>query len=162
MKGLQSLLAEHPFFRGLAPDDLELVAGCATNARFEAGEYLFREGEEANRFYLIRHGRVSLEYHEPGHGAVTILTAKEGDVLGFSWLLPPYRWMSDGRALELTRAIAFDGACLRGKCEEDPRLGYDLMKRVTKVMVQRLKSARVQILDVYGKRPATLGTGVPR
>jgi hypothetical protein len=95
---------------------------------------------------------VALEYHAP-QGTVTIMTAKGGDVLGFSWLLPPYRWMSDGRALELTRAIAFDGECLRGKCEEDPRLGYDLMQRVAKVMVQRLKSARVQILDIYGKKP---------
>jgi len=152
MKGLQSILAEHPFFRDMKPEDLDLVVGCASNVRFNAGEYLCREGQEANRFYLIRQGRVALEYHAP-QGTVTIMTAKGGDVLGFSWLLPPYRWMSDGRALELTRAIAFDGECLRRKCDEDPRLGYDLMRRVAKVMVQRLKSARVQILDVYGKNP---------
>jgi CRP-like cAMP-binding protein len=158
MKGLQSLLADHPFFRSMKLDDLDLVAGCASNVRFEAGEYLFREGEPANRFYLIRHGQVALEHYAPGHGTVTILTAKDGEVLGFSWLLPPYRWMSDGRAVELTRAIAFDGECLRGKCEEDPRLGYDLMKRVTEVMVERLKSARVQVLDVYGKKPTATST----
>jgi CRP-like cAMP-binding protein len=139
----------------MKPEDLDLVVGCASNVRFEAGEYLCQEGQEANRFYLIRRGRVALEYHAPGRGTVTVMTVKEGDVLGFSWLLPPYRWMSDGRALELTRAIAFDGACLREKCDEDPRLGYDLMQRVARVMVHRLKSARVQILDVYGDRSVT-------
>lgn len=154
MKGLQPLLAEHPFFRDMKPDDLDLVVGCASNVRFNAGEYLFREGQEANRFFLLRQGRVALEYHAP-QGTVTIMTAKDGDVLGFSWLLPPYRWMSDGHALELTRALAFDGECLRGKCDEDPRLGYDLMQRVAKVMVHRLRSARVQILDIYGKNPVT-------
>jgi CRP/FNR family cyclic AMP-dependent transcriptional regulator len=155
MKGLESLLAEHPFFLGMTPADLALIAGCAANARFEAGTYLFREGEAADHFYLLRHGRVAVQVHAPGRGTITVLTATQGEVLGFSWLMPPYRWLFDARALELTSAIVFDGACLRGKCEADPRLGYDLMKRVARVMMQRLEGANVQLLDIYGGVGAT-------
>jgi CRP/FNR family cyclic AMP-dependent transcriptional regulator len=155
MRGLESLLAKHPFFHGMTEADLRLIAGCAANARFGAGEYLFREGEAADQFYLVRQGRVALEVHAPGRGTITILSAKEGEVLGFSWLMPPYRWVFDARALQLTRAIVFDGGCLREKCEADPQLGYDLMKRVARVMMQRLEAASVQLLDVYGGAAAT-------
>jgi len=150
LKGLEQLLAEHPFFAGMEPKDLALIAGCGTNARFEAGDYLFREGEPADRFYLLRSGRAVVEVHDPARGTITVLSAGEGEVLGFSWLMPPYRWVFDARALELTRALVFDGACLRDKCEADARLGYDLLKRVTGVMMQRLEAASVQLLDVYG------------
>jgi CRP-like cAMP-binding protein len=150
VKGLEQLLADHPFFRGMEPGDVGLIAGCGANARFSAGEYLFREGEPADRFYLLRSGRVVVEVHDPARGRITVLSAGEGDVLGFSWLMPPYRWVFDARALELTRAVVFDGTCLREKCEADPRLGYDLLKRVTGVMMHRLEAASVQLLDVYG------------
>jgi CRP-like cAMP-binding protein len=150
LKGLEQLLAEHPFFAGMEPKDLALIAGCGTNARLEAGDYLFREGEPADRFYLLRSGRAVVEVHDPARGTITVLSAGEGEVLGFSWLMPPYRWVFDARALELTRALVFDGACLRDKCEADARLGYDLLKRVTGVMMQRLEAASVQLLDVYG------------
>ena len=155
MKGLEELLAEHPFFAGMGRADLALIAGCAANARFEAGGYLFREGEPADEFFLVRSGRVVVEVHDPARGTITVLSAGEGDVLGFSWLMPPYRWVFDARAVELTRALVFDGACLREKCEADARLGYDLLKRVTGVMMQRLEAASVQLLDVYG------GAGAP-
>lgn len=150
MTGLERLLAEHPFFAGMDRDDLALIAGCAANARFEAGQYLFREGEPADDFFLLRSGRVVVEVHDPARGTITVLSAGEGEVLGFSWLMPPYRWVFDAKALELTRALVFDGACLREKCEADARLGYDLLKRVTGVMMQRLEAASVQLLDVYG------------
>jgi CRP/FNR family transcriptional regulator, cyclic AMP receptor protein len=150
MTGLQPLLAAHPFFSGMTEADLALIAGCAANARFESGTYLFREGDAADRFFLLREGRVAVEVHSPGRGAITVLTARDGEVLGFSWLMPPYRWLFDARAAQLTRAIVFDGACLRDKCEADPRLGYDLMKRVARVMVRRLETASVQLADVYG------------
>jgi CRP/FNR family transcriptional regulator, cyclic AMP receptor protein len=150
MKGLEALLAEHPFFRGMAEADLMLIAGCAANARFEAGDYLFREGAAADQFYLLRDGRVAVEVHAPGRNPIAIMSAGAGEVLGFSWLMPPYRWVFDARALQMTRALVFDGACLRNKCDADPRLGYDLLKRVTQVMTERLEAATVQLLDVYG------------
>lgn len=151
IKGVDSLLAEHPFFAGLDPAYLELIAGCASNVRFEAGQQVFEEGEPAEGFFLLRFGRVSVELFAPGKGSIALQTLEEGDVLGWSWLLPPYRWHHDARAVELTRALAFEGDCLRRKCGEDPRLGYELMSRFAQVIVKRLQSAQLQLMDVYGR-----------
>ncbi len=120
--------------------------------RFEAGQYLFHEGEDADQLYLLRHGGVALELAVPGRGAVTIQTFRAGEIVGVSWLIPPYRWTSDAKALELTRAIAISGTCLRHKCEQDHSLGYELMKRVVPILVERLHATRMQILDVYGSK----------
>ena len=150
MNDLSKLLAQQTFFRGIDPKDLELLAGCASNAVFREGEMLFQEGQAADTFYLIRYGRVGIEVFTPSSGPVTIQTLSEGEVVGWSWLFPPYRWQHDARALDLTRTLAFDGACLRGKCDEDPRLGYELMKRFSRVIADRLNNARLQLLDVYG------------
>lgn len=147
---LEPLLAEHPFLRGLEPRYVALLAGCAANVRFDAGEYIFREGEDANEFYIIRHGKVALELFTPERGILTIQTLGAGDVLGWSWLFPPYRWRFDARARELTRAIALDGTCLRRKCDEDHSLGYELVKRFAHIIIERLQATRLQLLDVYG------------
>ena len=150
MEGLERFVREHPFFAGLEEEFLGLVCGCARNVVFQAGDYLFHEGAPADQFYLLRHGRVGLEITVPGRSAVTFQTLVAGEIVGVSWLFPPYRWTYDARALELTRAIALDAACLRGKCEQDHELGYDLMKRFVPVVVERLHATRMQILDVYG------------
>jgi CRP/FNR family transcriptional regulator, cyclic AMP receptor protein len=150
MEGLDQIIGQHPFFVGLDDAFLRLVAGCGRNTRFEADQYLFHEGEPADRFYLLRHGSVALELSAPGRGRLTFLTAREGEIVGVSWLIPPYRWNYDARAAELVRAVAIDAACLRGKCEADHDLGYDMMKRFMPVLIQRLHSAQVQILDLYG------------
>lgn len=152
MRTLEPIMAEHPFFCGLPDADRQLLVGCASNVVFPADDVIFREGEEADRFFLIRHGKVALEVYVPGHGAMTLQTLGEGEVLGWSWLVPPYRWRFDARAVELTRAIALDGLCLRQKCEEDPRLGYELLKRVAHVLSERLHATRLQLMDVYGPR----------
>lgn len=151
MEGLEGLLAEHEFFKDLPPDYVQLFTECASNVRFEAGAYLFREGEEATRFYAVRHGRVALEVYVPGRGGVTIQTVGPGEVIGWSWLFPPYRWHFDARALDLTRALAFDAVCIRNKCEADHSLGYALMKRLAQVFTQRLEASRLQLLDIYGR-----------
>jgi len=150
METLERILAEHPFFKGLEEPYLQLLVGCASNVRFNAGEVVFREGEEANRFYLIRQGKVAVEMFAPSRGPIILQTLGEGEVLGWSWLVAPYRWRFDGRAVELTRAIALDGECLRGKCEEDHDLGYELMKRVSLVMEKLVQATRLQLADVYG------------
>jgi CRP-like cAMP-binding protein len=149
METLERFLAEHPFFKGLEPKYLKLLVGCASNTRFDAGQVIFRQGEEANQFYLIRHGKVAVETYSPERGGLTVQTLDEGDVLGWSWLIEPYCWRFDARALELTRAIALDGKCLRNKCEDDHDLGYELLKRFSFVMAQRLEATRLQLLDVY-------------
>jgi CRP/FNR family transcriptional regulator, cyclic AMP receptor protein len=150
MKTLDEVVAESPVFAGMADEHLELIAGCAQNTGFEAGRFLFHEGSPADTFYLVRHGRVSLETFIPGRGALTVETVDEGDVVGWSWLFPPYRWHFDARALDMVRAVVFDAACLRGKCDDDHALGYELLGRFSPVMLDRLQATRVQLLDVYG------------
>jgi CRP/FNR family cyclic AMP-dependent transcriptional regulator len=150
IQSIDEVLATLPTFAGLEPAQLELISGCGQNCGFEAGEYLAREGDAANSFYVIRHGRVALELPAPGRG-VLISTLGDGAVVGWSWLLPPHRWSFDARAIEPTRAIVFDGACLRGKCEADNKLGYALMQRFAGIILDRLQATRLQLLDVYGK-----------
>src|SRR5512142_2553329 len=129
METIDALLREVPVFRGLEPAQLELIAGCGSNVHFDQGAVLFREGDAADIFYLVRHGTVALETYVPARGPAMIETLQPGEVVGWSWLFPPYRWHFDARALTDLRATAFDGACLRGKADADPRLGYDLMSR---------------------------------
>jgi CRP/FNR family transcriptional regulator, cyclic AMP receptor protein len=152
MKDIQQILVEHPFFAGFAPEHGRLIAGCARNHRFDAGSFLLREGEPADTFFLIRHGRVTVEIATPGQQPIVIQTLGPGDIVGASWLVPPYRWMYDALAIELVRAIGIDARCLRDKCEVDHDLGYDMMKRFVPKLVERLQATRLQLLDVYGKK----------
>lgn len=150
MESLEQILAESSFLHGLQQHHLELITGCASNVRFDGGQYLFHEGEEAEKFYILRHGRVSLEIFTPDRGPLTIQTLETGDILGWSWLVPPYQWRFDAKAIELVRGIALDGKCLRTKCEQDHDLGFDLLKRFAHIIEQRLEATRLQLLDVYG------------
>ncbi len=150
MHTLDEIVAESPVFAGLEPAQLQLIAGCAHNVAFARGERLFREGDPADTFYLVRRGRVALTTHVPGRGDVTIETVEAGEVLGWSWLFPPYAWHFDARAAEDTGVVAFDGACLRGKCDDDHALGYELLQRFAQVMIDRLQQTRTLLLDVYG------------
>ncbi len=150
MKSMDDLLSEHAFFRELDPAHRSLVAGCGSNVYFEAGAYLFRADEDAARFFALRQGKAALEVFSPGRGPIVIETIGAGDVLGWSWLFPPYRWQFDGRAVEPVHAIAFDGTCLRGKCEADPGLGWNLAKKFSQIMVRRLQATRLQLVDLYG------------
>ncbi|MBK8025279.1 MAG: cyclic nucleotide-binding domain-containing protein [Chloroflexi bacterium] len=149
MHTLEPIIAKLPFFEGLDPQYVELLAGCATNVVFKADTFLFREGDEAKQFFVIREGGISIEIFVPGQGHVTIQSVDEGDVVGWSWLFPPYRWMFTGRVIVPVRAIALDGECLRKKCEEDPRLGYEFFKRFSHLLVERLQATRLQLLDMY-------------
>jgi len=149
METLEPILMEHPFLKGMDRAHLDLIVGCASNVRYDAEAMLFREGDEAVEFYVIRSGKVAIEMHIPGRGPVEIQTLSDGDILGWSWLFPPYRWHFDARAVELTRAIALDGKCLRTKCEADHNLGYELLKRFSNILEQRLQAMRLQLLDMY-------------
>jgi len=150
METIEATLHDVPLFQGLTDEELELISGCGSNVRFLEGEFLFRDGEEAATFYLLRHGTVALEMFVPARGPVTIETLDAGEIVGWSWLFPPYRWHFDARAMTLVRATSFDGACLRAKCESDTRLGYDLMSRFAQIVIDRMQSTRLRLLDVYG------------
>jgi len=150
--GLGKLLKEHPFFADWSDDYRELLAGCAMNHRFDAGDYVAREGQPADKFYLIRHGSVVLEYPVPGNEPLLIETLHEGEVFGWSWLVPPYQWSFDVRAMELCRMVSMDATCLRGKCEADHSLGYELFKRFLPIISERMQASRIRLLDLYGPR----------
>ncbi len=147
---LTRVIDEHPFFADMPKPYRDLVVGCARNERFDAGEYIFREGQEANRFYLVRTGQVAVEVHVPGREPLVVETLGHGEVLGWSWLVKPYKWTFDARAMQLTRAISLDGACLRGKMDDDHALAYELLSRFVPVMSERISAARMQLMDMYG------------
>lgn len=149
---MKEMLAGHPFLKDLGECHLEVLSGCASNVVFEQGQQIYREGGEANHFYLIRHGKVAIETYSPGRGSICIQTIGEGEVLGWSWIVPPYKWLFDTRAVELTRAFAIHAECLRGHCEEDKEFGYEMTKRFMQVTVQRLRAALVQLVDLYGNQ----------
>ena len=152
METLERILAEHSFFAGLESSYTNLLVGCAANVRFDAGRYIFKEGEAANEFYVIRAGKVALEIFAPQRKPIILATLGEGEILGWSWLLPPYHWKFHARAVEDTRALALDGKCLREKCEQNHDLGYELLKRFAQIIDRRLDATRFQLLDVYGAR----------
>jgi CRP/FNR family cyclic AMP-dependent transcriptional regulator len=148
---IEETVVQHPFFSGFSPEHGRLVAGCARYRHFKAGEYLFHEGDAANEFYIIREGRIALDITAPGRDPIVFATLGAGEIVGASWVMPPYRWRFDARAIDLTRAIGIDAACLRGKWEADHDFGYEMMKRFLPVVVQQLNATRLQLLDVYGK-----------
>src|SRR5262245_16093131 len=150
MQTLEELVAQSPVFTGLEERQLELIAGCGHLAAVREGERLFREGDTADAYFLVRRGRVALTTYVPARGDVTIETLDPGEVIGWSWLFQPYRWHFDARAVEDAGLIVFDGGCLRGKCDADHTLGYELMQRFAQVMINRLQRTRTLLLDVYG------------
>ncbi|KAB7738977.1 cyclic nucleotide-binding domain-containing protein [Parvibaculum sedimenti] len=146
---LEDVIAAAPFFRGLDPAFCATIAGCGKHVRFEKGQTVYRQGDPADTFYVVQHGHVALEL--PGAGRPLVhQTLHDNDILNAAWVVPPYRCHSNARAVDTTVAIAFDAACLRGKCDADHDLGYELMKRFVPIVVERLNRARLQALDVYG------------
>jgi CRP/FNR family transcriptional regulator, cyclic AMP receptor protein len=152
METLERIISEHPFFIGLDQGFTNLMVSCASNVRFKAGTYILKEGDAANTFYLIREGRVAVEVLAPQHKPIIVSTLGVGEILGWSWLLPPFRWKFHARAIDDIRAIALDGKCLRTKCQENHDLGYEILQRFARIMEQRLEATRLQLLDVYGVR----------
>jgi len=149
IKSIHNLLAENDFFKGMSSEYLKTLAGCGKLAHFKGGDFLIREGDCANAFYLIRSGKVAIECHTPASGEVSIARIGAGDITGYSWLFPPYRNNFDSLALSDVSAVVLNGKCLRSKAEQDHELGYQLMKRFAQVMHDRLEATRHQMLDVY-------------
>ncbi|MEK9629469.1 MAG: cyclic nucleotide-binding domain-containing protein [Nitrospinota bacterium] len=149
MRSLESILAKHPFFENLNEEHMALITGCASNARFNSGEFIYRHDEEANSFFIIREGKVALEICPPGKSPVIVQTVSDGEVLGWAWIVPPFHWQFDAQAVELTRAIVLDGKCLRNKCSQDPGLGYEILSRLLPVIGKSMEATRMQLLDIY-------------
>ncbi|HEV2046055.1 MAG TPA: cyclic nucleotide-binding domain-containing protein [Chthoniobacterales bacterium] len=144
---LEAQIAAHPFVSGMSKHHVQLLADCAMRSHFKAGQVIFREGESASRFYLIENGRVALESSTLGE-PVKIDEIHDGDLLGWSWLFPPYAWHFSARALQDTTAVFFYGTVLREHCEKDNSLGLELFKRMSVVMLRRLQASRQKLLSV--------------
>lgn len=148
MPPLAEAIASHHFAADMKPEHLKKLLDVAMFKQFERDQIVFREGEPANRFYLICHGKIALESRNSGQPVTVVQFVGEGEVLGWSWLFPPYYWHFDARAVEPTSAIFFYGTRLRKQSEEDPDFGYELMKRVAAVVIKRLQIVRVQLLQL--------------
>jgi len=151
-ESMEVRVALHPFFVGMSRKQLALLTDCAIPVHFHKGQTILREGDLANRFYLLETGKVVLESGEGFGNPVIVETIGAGDLLGWSWLFPPYVWHFTARAVEPTEAIFFYGTILRDYCEKDPLLGYELFKRMTPVMMKRLQASRRKMLSVYARK----------
>lgn len=148
-RNIGDTIRSHPILAGLAPEVLDELTGCARNVAFGKGALLLAEGQAADTFYLVRRGRVAIEVRAPMGDPLVVETVGPGAAVGWSWLVPPYTWQFDARAVEPVGAIALDGTCLRGKAEADPALGYTLMRRVAGVLLERLHATQLRLLDLY-------------
>ena len=150
IRSVYDLLATAHVFAGLPQRMLEEVAGCGVLSRAEARTVVCRAGAPAGTFNVIREGRVGIQIAAPGRGAITVATRGPGDAVEWSWLFPPFRWHFDAITLEPVRLIELDGVCLRGKCDRNADLGYQLMRRFAQIAIDDLQATRMQLLDVYG------------
>jgi CRP-like cAMP-binding protein len=147
---MEHLIATHPLFAGLPAEVAATAAGCARNEAFDAGRLLVAEGDEATTLYLVRRGRVAVEAHSADRGTLVVETVGPGRVVGWSWMVPPYVWSFDARALEPVGAVAIDATCLRAKAAADPAFGYALSTRIAQLLLERLQATRLRTLDLYG------------
>jgi CRP/FNR family transcriptional regulator, cyclic AMP receptor protein len=141
-----SSLAAHPFLHGMAPEQLDPLAETASEVRFPARHRLFEDGGYAGRFWLIRCGQVALDLHIPGQGPMVIETIGMGELVGWSWLFPPFRWAFGAVAVGPVEAFEFDASAVRARCASDPVLGYELTRRVARVLAHRLQATRVRLI----------------
>ena len=148
MKTLNETITEHAIFHGMKPEHLAVLTEGAKTTEFKVGDVLFQEGEPANQFFLIESGKIALETHEPANGTVLVQTLGAGDVLGWSWLFPPFVWHLQARAIEPATVIVLSGAHLLVTAEGNHDFGYELMKRMAQVVIHRLQATRKQLLDL--------------
>jgi CRP/FNR family transcriptional regulator, cyclic AMP receptor protein len=145
---LATRVALHPFLAGMNRTHLTLLTDCAVARHFNTGQTILREGEFANGFYLIETGKVTLESEVGFRESIAIQTVGAGNLLGWSWMFPPYIWQFTARAVEPTTALFFYAAILREYREKDHSLGYEVLKRISAVMVRRLEAALDQLVSV--------------
>ena len=143
-------LATHPFLRSMSRDQLDVLAEAACDVMFPAKHRLFEDGGYATRFWLILSGHVSLDLHVPGEGPVVIETIGMGELLGWSWLFPPFKWAFGAVAATRVEAFEFDASAVREACTADPGLGYELNQRITRVLAKRLQATRIRLISRSG------------
>jgi CRP/FNR family cyclic AMP-dependent transcriptional regulator len=140
-------IAGHGLFAGVSDSIAGVLAALSSQREAKIGEVLFRVGDAAERFFIVRRGLVSIELYAPGRVPIVVEQVDDGDVIGWSWLVPPYRWRFDARVAEPTSLFSIDAAALREQLDEDPALGYAVTKRFLPVMARRLSSARERLVE---------------
>ena len=143
------LVSDFPVLAQLSPGELTQLSAAARLVRFDARERVFSEGQQAEGCWLIHDGRVALDVFIPGRGLVVVQTLGAGDVLGWSWLVPPYRWHFGASATEATSATLLDTAQLRALADADSGFGYALSRTLFEAMLHRLQATRARLLDLY-------------
>ena len=149
MKNVDEFVLNHPFFSGMNIGDVKQLVECGSPAQFDAGEVVFRQEEVADRFYIIESGKVAVEIQPGEQKPLKIQTLGPGNILGWSWIFPPYVWHFDARTVEPVEAVCMDARCIREKVEADAALGFELMMRFSRVLLQRLQMTRLQLVDIY-------------
>lgn len=149
MSSKQDYLATHAFFKGMNEDFIRLLSEFVTERHVGKGEVLFQPGKPADKFYLLRSGQVSVQVPALVGPPLELQTLGEHQLLGWSWLIPPYRWSFLARALEDSEVYEFDGRAILAHCEKDPKFGYELFKRFTALMSERLDAARQKMIDQW-------------
>jgi CRP-like cAMP-binding protein len=149
MPSIAEYIASHDFFAALNDDYLKLLAEFATERQIASGKVLFQQGKPADKFFLVRKGKVSVQVPALVGPALELQVLGKDQVLGWSWLIPPYRWNFVARALEDTEFLEFDGRAILARCETDPRFGYELFKLFTALMSERLNAARQTMMDQW-------------
>jgi CRP/FNR family transcriptional regulator, cyclic AMP receptor protein len=149
-----SVLGAQPFLRGMPSAQLAKLAELCEHISIPARRRLFDEGFQADRFWVIDAGQVTLDATVPGQGRVIIETLGRGDVIGLSWMLPPYQWRFGAVATQPTQAFVFDAAAVRRACAADPLLGYELSRRFSAVVIQRLQATRARLIEACDRPPS--------
>ena len=146
---IQDYLSTHAFFSGLNDNFMKFLSNSATELKIKKGDVLFQQGEGADKFYLLRNGQISVQVPALMGPTLEIQTLGEDQMLGWSWLIPPYRWNFQARAAEESYLLEFDGSAILARCEEDPKFGYELLKRFARLMSERLDAARQKMMDEW-------------
>ena len=148
-QAISNYLSGHPFFSGLDEKSIEFLSASAITRKIEGRQVLFRQGTRSDKFYLLRSGRVSVEVPALVGPVLQIQNLGEDEILGWSWLIPPYQWHFQARVEENSEIIEFDGSVILERCERDPKFGYELFKRFAGLMSERLDAARQKMIDEW-------------
>ena len=160
-KETRGILSEVRFFKGMDSSQLDALAEKAETKSYAQGKYLAHEGDDADAFFLLLEGKVEILI-DSGQGPRRLQTIGPGEIFGWSWIFPPYRWNFDARAVDPVKVLALAGKSLRKRCEQNPEMGYHLMKRFAGIMVSRLRATRLQVLDVYAQPKGEKLTWIPQ
>ena len=148
-QSITEYLSAHEFFSEFSDDVLKFLCECSSMREIKKGQILFLQGEHADKFYVVRSGRISLQMPAIMGPTLEIQAVDEDQVLGWSWLISPYKWNFQTKAEDDSELLQFDGAAILARCEQDPKLGFELVKKFAALMSVGLNAARLKMMDEW-------------